>query len=75
MTLHTFSIPKVRLLVAVIFLGSLLASTVHAQAQPAPPAGWNFTPLIESVISPPHWFIGTDGKVHVIYELLLTNAS
>ena len=71
MTLHTFSIPEVRLLVAAIFLGSLLASTVHAEAQPA---GWNFTPLVESVISPPHWFTGTDGKAHVVYELLLTNA-
>ena len=74
MTLHTFSVPEVRFLVAAIFLGSLLTSTVHAQAQPAAPAGWNFTPLIESVISPPHWFTGTDGRVHLVYELLLTNA-
>ena len=74
MTLHTFSISEVRLLIAAIFLGSLLAPTMHAQAQPAAPAGWNFTPLIESVISPPHWFTGTDGKVHLVYELLLTNA-
>ena len=74
MTLHTFSISEVRLLVAAIFLGSLLAPTVQAQAQAAAPTGWHFTPLIESVISPPHWFTGTDGKVHLVYELLLTNA-
>ncbi|MGZ6637688.1 MAG: M23 family metallopeptidase [Solirubrobacteraceae bacterium] len=33
------------------------------------------TPVIESVPSPPRWFAGDDGRVHVDYELLLTNAS
>ena len=32
------------------------------------------TPLLDSVLSPPHWFTGTDGQVHLVYELLLTNA-
>jgi len=73
MTRHTLAIPVARCLVAALFLGSLLTPTVHAQAQ-AGPDGWHFTPLIESVISPPHWFTGTDGKVHLVYELLLTNA-
>ena len=38
MTLHTFSIPEVRLLLAAIFLGSLMPTTVHAQAQAHAPA-------------------------------------
>ena len=32
------------------------------------------TPLLDSVLSPPHWFTGSDGQVHLVYELLLTNA-
>ena len=44
-----------------------------AHAQPAPPGDWQFTPLVESVLSPPSWFTGSDGKVHLVYELLLTN--
>lgn len=74
MTRHAPAIPDVRCHVAALLLWSLLAPTVHAQAQPAGPEGWHFTPLIENVISPPHWFTGTDGKVHIVYELLLTNA-
>ncbi|MEO8754620.1 MAG: M23 family metallopeptidase [Casimicrobiaceae bacterium] len=61
-------------LVTALFFWSLLAPALHAQAQPAGPEGWHFTPLIESVISTPHWFTGSDGKVHLAYELLLTNA-
>ena len=47
---------------------------VHAQTRTSPPAGWQFTPLIEAVQSPPRWFSGSDGKIHLVYELLLTNA-
>jgi pimeloyl-ACP methyl ester carboxylesterase len=32
------------------------------------------TPLLDTVLSPPHWFTGTDGRVHLVYELVLTNA-
>ncbi len=32
------------------------------------------TPVIQSVPSPPRWFVGDDGRVHLEYELLLTNA-
>ncbi|MEO8506877.1 MAG: M23 family peptidase, partial [Betaproteobacteria bacterium] len=74
MTRHALAIPRVRGLVLALFLWILLAPTVHAQAQPAGPEGWHFTPLIASVISTPHWFTGTDGKVHLVYELLLANA-
>lgn len=61
----------VRCLVAALLLWSLGAPAVHAQAQSA---DWQFTPLIENVVSPPRWFIGTDGQVHLVYELVLTNA-
>jgi Peptidase family M23 len=33
-----------------------------------------YTPLVQSVMSPPHWFRGTDGRRHLVYELELTNA-
>lgn len=32
------------------------------------------TPLLDTVLAAPHWFTGTDGKVHLVYELLLINA-
>jgi hypothetical protein len=32
-----------------------------------------FTPVIQSIPSPPRWFKGTDDRVHLVYELLLTN--
>ncbi|GMA15228.1 M23 family metallopeptidase (plasmid) [Deinococcus metallilatus] len=37
-------------------------------------AGERYTPVVQSVPSPPRWFLGTDGQVHLVYELLLTNA-
>jgi len=33
-----------------------------------------FTPALMTVLSPPRWFTGTDGTVHLVYELQLTNA-
>ena len=47
---------------------------MRTQAQPARPSDWPFTPLIENIASPPRWFTGNDGQVHLVYELLLTNA-
>ena len=48
---------------------------LHAQPRFLPtPADWHFTPLTEAVNSTPRWFLGTDGKAHLVYELLLTNA-
>lgn len=32
------------------------------------------TPLLDSSLSAPHWFTGTDRKGHLVYELQLTNA-
>ena len=45
--------------------------------RPAPQADTHdvqFTPVTQAVASPPRWFQGDDGQVHLQYELLLTNA-
>lgn len=34
-----------------------------------------FTPLVAEVMSTPRWFTGSDGKVHLAYELELTNGT
>jgi hypothetical protein len=33
-----------------------------------------YTPIIQSVHATPRWFLGADERVHLVYELLLTNA-
>jgi pimeloyl-ACP methyl ester carboxylesterase len=56
-------------------LASAAASLVDAQATPIQSgSATQFTPLLDSVLSSPHWFTGSDGQVHLVYELLLTNA-
>ena len=66
--------PIVRGLFALL-LWSLGISTLHAQPRLLPPpADWQFTPLTVAVHSMPRWFLGTDGKARLVYELLLTNA-
>lgn len=50
-------------------------SPLRPAATPSAAAnGWQFTPLLDRVLSPPAWFTGSDGQVHLVYELLLTNA-
>lgn len=50
-------------------------ATSGAGATPVAEAqGWQFTPLLDSTLSPPAWFTGSDDQVHLVYELLLTNA-
>ena len=69
------ALPIVRGLVAALLLWSSGIFTLHAQPRPLPPpTGWQFTPLTETVHSTPRWFLGTDAKAHLVYELLLTNA-
>ncbi len=51
-------------------LAGLIAPTAHA-ATDAP----EITPVIQDVLSPPRWYEGDDGRVHLSYELLLTNAA
>src|SRR5215211_138713 len=56
-------------------LGSAVASSVRAQATPpASTPGTQLTPLLDRVLSSPHWFTGSDEQIHLVYELLLTNA-
>src|SRR5215216_4348171 len=56
-------------------LGSAAASLVDARATPIQSgSATQLTPLLDSVLAPPHWFTGTDGQVHLVYELLVTNA-
>jgi len=57
-----------------LLASGLVTPRVSAQATPVPPSGEQYTPVIASVPSPPRWFTGSDGKVHLAYELLLTNA-
>ena len=50
-------------------------SSTPAAATPTPSGGGKrLTPLLDHVLAPPHWFTGTDGRVHLVYELVVTNA-
>src|SRR5919112_2131881 len=59
------------LLLLVITLGS---QPVMAQATPVAVSGPQFTPLLPAVLAPPRWFRGADEQIHLVYELMLTNA-
>ncbi len=43
-------------------------------ATPEAPGAEQFTPIVMNVMTAPQWFTGSDGKVHLTYELELTNA-
>jgi len=49
--------------------GSTTASETSPPAQVE-----QFTPALMTVPTTPRWFTGTDGRVHLVYELQLTNA-
>ena len=71
---------RVRRAFLVVLVGALLlsscstSSTSPRSQQPQPVGGGQLTPLLDSTLSVPRWFSGTDGKAHLVYELLLTNA-
>src|SRR4051794_2994824 len=70
-------IGRISLVITSVLVAIAVAATpilVSAQATPTPSTGEQYTPLLQSVHSPPRWFSGADGKVHLVYELLLTNA-
>ncbi|AKS36824.1 peptidase M23 [Mycolicibacterium goodii] len=51
---------------------------VAACTSPTPPieqpaARGQLTPVLVDILSAPRWFTGTDGRTHLVYELLLTN--
>jgi Peptidase family M23 len=45
----------------------------NTSAPNQPVIGGVITPLLESTLSTPRWFTGTDGQPHLVYELMLTN--
>ena len=55
----------------------LLLSSCSASENTSAPnqrvAGGQITPLLQSALSTPRWFTGTDGQPHLVYELMLTN--
>src|SRR5918999_2623431 len=55
-----------------LVLALVLAATCVAPASAAAQAD-RYTPLVMSTMSTPHWFTGSDGRVHLVYELSLTN--
>lgn len=55
--------------------GRTASLVVEAAGQDLPGAPADqYTPIIQLVLSTPRWFLGTDRRVHLAYELLLTNA-
>ena len=55
--------------------GAAASATPPAPATPvAAGSGTQLTPLLDSVLSPPRWFVGSDGRARLVYELALTNA-
>lgn len=55
--------------------GSAVVTPIQAQATPTRAIGEaRLTPLLDRVLTPPRWFTGSDGQVHLVYELVLTNA-
>lgn len=50
------------------------SATAGADAPTRTDAPEQFTPVVMDVMSTPRWFRGTDGQVHLVYELRLTNA-
>lgn len=61
-----------RALIASFTIAVLSASTNPSYGQLVP---LTFTPVLMSTMTPPVPVMGTDGKVHAVYELMLANAS
>jgi len=55
-------------------LCAVALAPAEAQEQRLPRPGVDrLTPLVQKVHSTPRWFRGTDGRIHIAYELVLTN--
>jgi len=64
---------RVTSVLTIALLGAVSwGATVIAQATPTAGAAEQYTPVLESVPSPPRWFEGSDGRVHLVYELFLS---
>jgi hypothetical protein len=64
----------VAIAVFLLLVMNLGPQTVVAQATPVAVFGPQFTPLLPAVLAPPRWFRGADEQIHLVYELMLTNA-
>jgi Peptidase family M23 len=59
---------------ALAVIGIVAAAPSRAEPSPRPArAETILTPVTQSVSSPPRWYRGDDGRVHLQYELILTN--
>lgn len=52
---------------------TLSPSSGPTAAIPLSPAAEQYTPVVMQVMSQPRWLTGTDARVHLVYELQLTN--
>ena len=59
--------------VCTLVLGAWSAAPTPTSAPTEPVTGSQITPLLDTTLSTPRWFTGTDGQAHLVYELLLTN--
>ena len=59
--------------VCTLMLGSCSAAPTTTSTPTEPVTGSQITPLLDSTLSTPRWFEGTDGQAHLVYELMLTN--
>ena len=62
-----------RRLLALAGLALLIGGT-SVDGAGAAPQQQTLTPVTQSVLSPPRWYHGDDGRFHLSYELELTNA-
>jgi hypothetical protein len=53
---------------------AVAVGTAGAQERRLPRTGVDrYTPIVQKVHSTPRWFRDTDGRIHLVYELMLTN--
>jgi hypothetical protein len=64
-------VPSLTLMLSLAVLG---VPSAGAQATPVPQAEMQYTPLLASVPTPPRGFHGSDDQIHLVYELMFTNA-
>lgn len=63
-----------RAALASIALTSSFAALALLAPAGSPARSDEYTPVVQSVMSEPRWFRDSDGGIHVVYELRLTNA-
>lgn len=59
--------------VCTLTLVACSAARTSTSAPMQPVTSGQITPLLESTLSTPRWFSGTDGQAHLVYELMLSN--